>query len=88
MTPVPDDSGRARGGIRRFRRWLIILLALVGLAQLTRFPRLPDLADRAPSRVIMATSDTRLGQAIEPMLDSHPGLSGVVPLDDGLDAFA
>ncbi|HJS47930.1 MAG TPA: phospholipase D family protein [Gemmatimonadales bacterium] len=73
---------------RWLRRTLVALLLVAGLAQLTRFPALPDLAGRQPSAAIMATAGTRLGQASAPMLAAHPGLSGAVPLDDGLDAFA
>ncbi|MHA3903247.1 phospholipase D-like domain-containing protein [Castellaniella sp. WN] len=34
------------------------------------------------------SAQTRLGQSLAPLLDVHPGLSGVVPLADSLDAFA
>ena len=63
-------------------------LVFLALVQLTRFPTLPDLDDRSPSRALMATSGTRLGMATGQMLDMHSGLSGIVPIDDGLDAFA
>lgn len=74
--------------MRRLRIGATVLLALLALAQLTRFPALPDLSSRSPSHAVTATGGTRLGQAVGPVLESHPGLSGVVPLDDGLDAFA
>ncbi|HKS92172.1 MAG TPA: phospholipase D family protein, partial [Tepidiformaceae bacterium] len=32
--------------------------------------------------------DTRLSRSVQPLTDAHPGLSGVFPLRDGLDAFA
>ena len=73
---------------RRLRRALTALLLVVVLAQLTRFPTLPDLAGRPDSKAILGTAASRLGRASAPMLEAHPGLSGVVPLDDGLDAFA
>ena len=40
------------------------------------------------STALFDTADTRLGKAIEPHLRVHPGLSGVVPLGSGSDAFA
>lgn len=33
-------------------------------------------------------SDTALGQGLTPLVAQHPGMSGVVPLSDSLDAFA
>lgn len=33
------------------------------------------------------TQDTRLGRAVTPLCAAHPGLCGLVPLDDSLDAF-
>ena len=36
----------------------------------------------------MDTDDTRLGSALAPRLAEHPGLSGIHPLADSLDAFA
>ena len=36
----------------------------------------------------MDTDDTRLGRALAPQLAEHPGLSGIHPLSDSLDAFA
>ncbi len=34
------------------------------------------------------SADTRLGRKIAPLLQAHPGKSGIVPLSRGLDAFA
>ena len=31
--------------------------------------------------------DTRLGRAVTPLCEAHPGLCGLVALDDSLDAF-
>ncbi|HEU4799132.1 MAG TPA: phospholipase D family protein [Gemmatimonadales bacterium] len=73
---------------RRLRLAAIILLAAVGAVQLTRFPTLPSLEDRVASQAITATDGTRLGQAAATMVSAHPGESGMVPLRDGLDAFA
>lgn len=38
--------------------------------------------------ILQDTSDTRLGKAALPMVQAHPGKSGVFALSDGRDAFA
>ncbi len=48
----------------------------------------PPLDDRSSSAVLQDTSDTRLGKAALPMVQAHPGKSGVFALSDGRDAFA
>ncbi|MGH8767367.1 MAG: phospholipase D family protein [Burkholderiales bacterium] len=42
---------------------------------------------REESRSLQDTGDTRLGRAVAPLVDVHPGLSGVHPLVRGTDAF-
>ena len=49
---------------------------------------LPALDARIPSSALTDTGDTRLGSAISPLAAAHPGLSGVYPLQDALEAFA
>ena len=49
---------------------------------------LPSLDGRTASTVLQDTSDTRLGNAALPMVQAHPGKSGVFALSDGRDAFA
>jgi putative cardiolipin synthase len=49
---------------------------------------LPSLDGRTPSARLHDTADTRLGRSIAPIAQAHPGLSGVVPLISGRDAFA
>ncbi|MGO3742251.1 phospholipase D family protein [Kerstersia sp.] len=51
---------------------------------------LPPPDHRSESRAIMtqAGQDTQLGQNLAPLTEQHPGLSGVLPLTDSLDAFA
>lgn len=50
---------------------------------------LPPLTDRTDSRAFpqSQTGDTRLGQAIVPETEAHPGLAGLTLLGDPLDAF-
>jgi putative cardiolipin synthase len=76
---------------------IIYLLKLLGTAVVVAtvlivvarflFP-LPSLADRTVSRALPPTAQTTLGRALSPQMAAHPGLSGVVPLKSGLDAFA
>jgi len=47
-----------------------------------------SLEGRSVSRVLEDTGTTRLGKAISPRVEAHPGLSGIHPLDDPHDAFA
>ncbi|GAA5093103.1 phospholipase D family protein [Paenalcaligenes hermetiae] len=51
---------------------------------------LPPLSERTPSQAISAeeAANTRLGQALQPLINAHPGLSGVRALPDAHDAFA
>ena len=41
---------------------------------------LPSLVNRADSTAIFNTGDTRLGRTISPLVDAHPGKSGIYPL--------
>jgi putative cardiolipin synthase len=50
--------------------------------------RLPPLEGRPTSRAIADTGNTRLGRAIGPLVEAHPGLSGIYPLPDSRDSFA
>jgi cardiolipin synthase C len=49
---------------------------------------LPSLEDRSTSTTVFDTRDTRLGKLISPLVDAHPGLSGIYPLPNARDAFA
>lgn len=66
--------------------WVAVLMA--GL--LSGCGALPSLEGRSSSQAMLAHDgrDTRLAQALAPALAQHPGLSGVQPLGDPLDAFA
>ncbi len=50
--------------------------------------QLPPIEGRSVSTVVQDTADTRLGQAIGPLTQAHPGESGIIALPDGRDAFA
>ncbi len=49
-----------------------------------------SLEDRRPSQAIHSkeSADTRLGRMLAPQIAQYPGLTGVVPLPEPLDAFA
>jgi len=50
--------------------------------------RLPSLENRTRSAALVDTGASRLGRAISPLVDAHPGFSGIHPLRDARDAFA
>jgi len=60
----------------------VLLTVLASCAQL------PSLEGRSVTTAFDDTQGTRLGRAIQPMANNHPGKSGVVPLTRGGDAFA
>jgi len=59
----------------------LLLLVLSGCSTL------PEIANRTPSMAYIDTGNTTLGSAIASSLAEHPGLSGFLLLDNGLDAF-
>ncbi len=48
---------------------------------------LPTHIERSESHALRGTETTRLGQIAEPMLKAHPGMSGFLPLRNGVDAL-
>lgn len=65
----------------------VIVATVLIVAARFMFP-LPSLADRKVSRALPPSELTMLGQSLLPQMAAHPGLSGVVPLQAGPDAFA
>ena len=49
---------------------------------------MPSLEARSVSTAFTDTESTRIGRAVTPLAARHPGMSGVHPLLDSLDAFA
>src|SRR5687768_8963434 len=49
---------------------------------------LPSLVNRTASTAIFNTGNTKLGRGISPLVESHPGESGIYPLPNARDAFA
>lgn len=64
-----------------------IVAAVLILAAIGWFSRLPSLEGRSSSAAMMETADTRLGKSIAPLLEVHPGLSGIYLLPDSRDSF-
>jgi putative cardiolipin synthase len=73
----------APGRLSFFRR-----VAIVTVSLLPGCVPLPSFDSRNASMILQDTSDTRLGQASLPLVQTHPGKSGVFALSDGRDAFA
>ena len=72
-----------------FKGLLICVVALlVAILVTAKLTALPSLEGRSHSTAVFDTRDTRLGQAIQPLVDAHPGVSGIYPLPDSHDAFA
>lgn len=65
-----------------WRPWILLLMLLTAGCS-----TLPDNGDRVASRAVTDTADTRLGRLIATRAAGHPGESGFILLDDGLDAF-
>lgn len=72
-------------GICRARSAALFGLLLAGLAGCAS---LPSQNGRRVSSAYTDTAETRLGRALAPKLQAHPGLDGIVPLREGVDAFA
>ncbi len=67
---------------------LHILALCLGAGLIGGCSTLPSLENRRTSTALFDTGDTKLGRAIAPMVDAHPGVSGIYPLPDARDAFA
>src|ERR1700716_1085916 len=65
-----------------------ILALCLGAGLIGGCSTLPSLENRRTSTFLFDTGDTKLGRAISPMVDAHPGVSGIYPLPDARDAFA
>ena len=73
----------------RAPRFLTGTAALViAMAASSGCTALPPPGARTATLALADTGATRLGQAIAPLAAAHPGLSGVLALADGRDAFA
>jgi cardiolipin synthase C len=74
---------------RRRRVFFTLLLILgCGVLLLRHYSRLPSLKGRTVSTAVTGTQETSLGQAVAPLVEAHPSLSGIFPLRDARDAFA
>ncbi|MDO5604566.1 MAG: phospholipase D family protein [Paracoccus sp. (in: a-proteobacteria)] len=73
--------------IIRFLAILALVLAAAITVMRLLFP-LPDISARRAQPAIAASDQTRLGALMAQAAADHPGLSGIVPLEDGHDALA
>ena len=64
-----------------------IVLVIVLKFFIGSYISLPDNSQRVPSTVIDDGAETSLGTAFKPLLEQHPGLTGVHLLSNGRDAF-
>ena len=67
---------------------VVVVLAVAAIVILRLVFPLPSLDGRQESTALPASPDTTLGAALLPAIARHEGVSGVVPLLDGRDAFA
>jgi putative cardiolipin synthase len=65
-----------------------IVALCLGAGLLGGCSTLPSLENRSTSTAFLDTDTTQLGRAIAPLVDAHPGNTGIYPLPDGRDAFA
>ena len=76
--------------VLRMLKWIAICILAICLTLLVIgwFSRLPSLEGRSTSAAVLETAQTQLGRSIAPLVEQHPGLSGVYLLPDSRDAFA
>jgi putative cardiolipin synthase len=80
------DHGPQNAASGRLILFVAILCLLAG--PIAGCSTLPSLDNRSLSTVLSDTGNTRLGRAVSPSVDSHPGKSGIYPLLNARDAFA
>jgi cardiolipin synthase C len=71
-------------------RLLAVILAVLGagIVLMRLLFGLPGLDGRTASRVLPVSDESELARQIGPLSAAHPGLSGIVPLHSGAEAFA
>ncbi|XIF03978.1 hypothetical protein ACF0H2_07925 [Serratia marcescens] len=67
--------------------YLILAVTIAIIAARVLF-RLPDISQRSPQAALPADPAALLPARAAELMAAHPGLSGVVPLVSGHDAFA
>lgn len=85
--PMPANALPESGHARRWEQWTALLLFALTMASCTQ---LPSLENRTVTHALPVheAAATRLGQALLPAVQAHPGRSGVHALADAHDAFA
>jgi cardiolipin synthase C len=85
LPPAATGCSKRSLGVRAGHRRSLALLAAVLLQGCVA---LPSLQSRTPSTMAHDTADTQLGRATAPLIQAHPGRSGVFALRAARDAFA
>jgi cardiolipin synthase C len=84
-----EDRNQQVGSVAVFRALFVVLAAVaVGLLVLRVLFPLPARQDIAVSAALPATPATTIGAAVLTAQAAHPGMSGVIPLSGGGEAFA
>jgi cardiolipin synthase C len=82
-------TGRMFGELRGLRGVALSILTLcLGASLAGGCSTLPSLVNRTTSTALFNTGNTKLGKAISPLVEAHPGKSGIYPLPNARDAFA
>ncbi|TFW07410.1 phospholipase D family protein [Oxalobacteraceae bacterium OM1] len=87
MGSAISDSTRHAGFARRRLAFGVAVICLM-VGAMEGCGTLPSLDKRSSTVAFADTRDTRLGRAVGPKADAHPGQSGIHPLSDARDAFA
>jgi putative cardiolipin synthase len=73
----------------RFAGWSLVALAILMVSGVLLADHLTPRATGTPSRALaVQPAQTELDREVEPLLETHPGMTGVLAAHDGLDAFA
>jgi cardiolipin synthase C len=82
-------TGRMFGELRGLKGVALSILTLcLGASLAGGCSTLPSLVNRTTSTALFNTGITKLGKAISPLVEAHPGKSGIYPLPNARDAFA
>jgi putative cardiolipin synthase len=82
-----DADDLLRRWLRRRARAIRVAAGLWIAALVTGCAGLPSLQDRTATYALQASADSPLGRAVLPLVQQHPGLTGVIPIADGRIAF-
>ena len=73
--------------MRPYHKTILGTFSVLSMFLLGACTTLPDNSQKATSQVISDGDNTRLGKVNKPLVEEHPGESGIFLLGNGLDAF-